>query len=679
MKRFVSFAGSFWSIVLLGVVGLAVDGVAESSVRAQVDAAVAAVKPALVRIHVVETYYSEGREMKYEASGSGAVITPEGHVITNHHVAGHAMQIKCTFSDKEEVSAELVAGDPLTDIAIIKLKNEDGRKFPTVAFGDSAAVRVGDVVLSMGSPRALSQSVTQGIVSNTEMILPNWLNRFGGLQQDGEDVGGLVRWIAHDAEIHGGNSGGPLVNLEGKIIGINEIKMGLAGAIPGNLAKSVAETIIAEGKVDRAWLGVEVQPRLKGSDLKTGALVGGVLKGAPADVGGIQSGDVILKVGTSEVDVQFAEQLPDFNWIVSQLPIGEDVALVVLRDGKEETITVKTEVRVPREPKQHELKQWGITVRNISFMMAKELKRKNTDGVLITSVRPGGPAGDAKPVLNPLDIMVGVNSKSIKSVEDLIDFTEELTADTTEPLPVLLRFERKTGQYVTVVEVGIPELSNPGLQVKKAWLPVDTQVLTRDIARLMGDEALTGFRVTNVYKDSTAEKGGVAVGDLIFDVDGEKLTANASEHAEELEAIIRQYKVGDAVELGVLRDGETVKLAVELVRSPRKDREMKKYRNDIFEFTVRDMAFFDRANEQLEEKVQGVLVDDVKSGGWAALGSLGVGDLILDVDGVSTPDSAAMKSTMEAIEAARPEQVVLRVLRGVHTFFIELEPKWEQS
>ena len=650
---------------------------AAPTIREQVDAAVAKVKPALVRIHVVETYYHDGRELKYEASGSGAVITPEGHIITNHHVAGHAMQIKCTFSDKEEIDAELVAGDPLTDIAIIKLKNTDDRVFPIVGFGDSTKVRVGDLVLAMGSPRALSQSVTQGIVSNTEMIMPEWINRHGGLQQDGENVGGLVRWIAHDAEIHGGNSGGPLVNLEGDIIGINEIKMGLAGAIPGNLAKSVADAIIAEGKVRRAWLGIEVQPRLKSAEQKSGALVGGVLKGAPAEAAGIQSGDLLLKIGDTEIDVQFAEQLPDFNWIVSQLPIDEPIKVLLQRNGEEQTLTITAKEREPREPKQKELKQWGITARDISFMMAKELKRKDTNGAIITSVRPGGPAGDAKPELMPNDVIVGVNSKSIKSTADLEAFTQELTEGAESPVPVLLRFERKSGQYVTVVEVGIQALGDPGLEVKKAWLPLDTQVLTRDIARLMGDEEMKGFRVTKVYKGSTAEAGGVKVGDLILSVDDEPLTANASEHYDELSALIRQYKVGDTVALRILRDGAKETLNVELIRSPRKSREMKKYRNDIFEFTVRDVAFFDRAEEQVEEKVKGVLVDDVKSGGWAALGSLGVGDWILSIDGEATPDIQTLKSIMERVESDKPEQVVMRVLRGIHTFFIELEPQWE--
>src|SRR4030095_4155853 len=207
--------------------------------RTRVDSAIARVRPALVRIRVVSTEFSEGREIKQQSVGSGAIITKDGYIITNHHVAGHAARMFCTLWNREEVDDELIGPDAMTDISVIKLKPDSPREFQYVGFGDSTKMRVGDNVLAMGSPMALSQSVTLGIISNVEMIMPRF---FGGsrFRLDGEDVGSLVKWIGHDAPIYGGNSGGPLVNLDGDIIGINEISFGLGGAIPGNLAKSVA-------------------------------------------------------------------------------------------------------------------------------------------------------------------------------------------------------------------------------------------------------------------------------------------------------------------------------------------------------------------------------------------------------------------------------------------------------
>ncbi len=667
-------AAIFAAALIPGVHAYAEDAPAAAST---IEAAVAKVKPALVRIDVVDTYYAEGREQKQDASGSGVVISTEGHIVTNHHVAGHAKLLKCTFDNKEEIEAELVGTDPMTDISVIKLKGVEGRKFPVVSFGDSDLVKVGDQVLAMGSPLALSQSVTLGIISNSQMTLPDWVTRGGGLEQDGEDVGSLVRWLGHDAEIHPGNSGGPLVNLSGEIIGINEIKLGLSGAIPGNLVRRVAETIIKSGSVERAWLGLSMQPRLKSDPSKQGALVGGAMKDGPAEKAGLKAGDLIIAVNDSPIDVQFDVQLPLFNAVVAALPVGQPAKLKILRDGKEQTLDVIAEKREPIERKQAELKQWGLTVRDLSLMMAKEMKRDSKDGVLITSVRPGGPAGDAKPDVKATDVIVSMNGKPVRNVAELRQFTDEITKDAKDPVSVLTGFERKNAQFVTVVKVGIKELEDPGLEVKKAWLPVETQVITRDIAQGLGQPDLTGFRVTKVYAGSTAEKAGVKVGDLILAVDNEKMTASQPEHYEELGALIRQYSAGTKAELTLRRGADQLKLPVELVRAPKLSREMKKYDDENFEFTVRDITFFDKSDESWKEEQRGVLVDTVRPGGWADLGHLASDDLLLNIDGKETVDVETTMKIMNDIVAAKPKTVVLKVLRGIHTMFIELEPRWE--
>lgn len=648
-----------------------------TSFKAAVEAAVAKVKPALVRINVVDTYYDEGREMKSSASGSGAVITPEGHVITNHHVAGHAKQLTCTFENKEEIEAELVGTDPMTDISIIKLKPAEPRVFATVPFADSEAVQVGDQVLAMGSPLALSQSVTLGIVSNTRMTMPEWIQRFGGLEQDGEDVGSLVRWLGHDAAIYPGNSGGPLVNLQGDIIGINEIELGLSGAIPGNLAKEVADALIQHGEVVRAWLGVSMQPRLKHAAGDRGILVGGVIKDSPADRAGILSGDLIVQVNDAPIDVRFSEQLPDFNRITAALPIGQPARVAIVRGGEEKVLEVTPEKREPIERKQTEIKQWGITARDLSPMVARNLKRDNTDGVLVTSVRPGGPSGEAKPDIKPRDILVSVNGKPVKNVAEFRAATEEITKDATEPVPVLTGYERKTGQFVTVIKVGVREMEDPGLEVKKAWLPVETQVITRDIAEGLKEPELTGFRVTRVYKGSTAEAAGVEVGDLILAVDDEKMTASQPEHYEELSALIRQFSVGSKAELTLRRGSDELKKSVELVRAPKLPREMKKYEDENFEFTVRDITFFDKSDERWKDEQRGVLVDNVRPGGWADLGQLATGDLLIEVDGQASNDVDNTSALLAKVAEGKPKSVVFKVLRGIQTLFVELEPKWD--
>src|SRR5208283_3807223 len=211
--------------------------------------AIARVYQSLVQIHVLTAYSEGGRERKFQASGSGVIISADGHVITNHHVVGKATSIRVILPTFEELEAKLVGTDPLADIAVIQLdlsKRPPGAPpLPVAHFGESSALRVGDTVLAMGCPLALSQSVTRGIVANTDVRIPR------ALELDGENVGSVVKWIGHDAQIFPGNSGGPLVNLDGEIVGINELGIGLAGAIPADLARVVAEQLIAKGHVDR--------------------------------------------------------------------------------------------------------------------------------------------------------------------------------------------------------------------------------------------------------------------------------------------------------------------------------------------------------------------------------------------------------------------------------------------
>jgi serine protease Do len=647
------------------------------AMRIQIDKANDKVRRALVRIRVVSTEFRDGREVKMQAVGSGVIITKDGYLVTNHHVAGHAARMFCTLWNREEIEAELIGTDPLTDISVLKLKPEKPREFSPASFGDSSALRVGDPVLAMGSPMALSQSVTLGIISNTEMVLPRFWGEAGRFQLDGEDVGALVRWIGHDAAIYGGNSGGPLCNLRGEIVGINEISYGLSGAIPGNLVKSVAQELMAKGKIQRSWLGLDPQPLFKKWQGDKGLLVGGVWDDSPAAKAGLKAGDLLLSLDGKPVNVHFDEQMPDFMALATGLPLGRPVPAIVERDGKEMDVSMIPVERGEIYPKQQESKQWGMTVRNFSFLLAKEMKRPSMDGVLVTSVRPGGPAGEAKPALERGDVLVEVNGRPVKSVEDLIEQTRGFSEGQTEPVPVIATFERRALRYLAVVRVGVEEEKDPGLEVTKAWLPVEERVISREIAQQLGKPNLKGFYITRVYTDSTADKAGLKSGDFITALDGEKLTASGPEHQDELESLIRQYDVGKTVDLSVLRDMKEMKIPVELERSPRLRREMKKYRNDEFEFTARNVSFFDTAEEQWDKAQRGAYVDEVKPGSWAELANLYAGDLIVEVDGQTVGNVDDLRQAMDKVAASKRPTVVMKVLRGIHSVYLEFEPNWK--
>lgn len=659
--------------------GLAEAQEMQDVLRSKVDVAVAKVKPALVRIHVVWTTYGEGREIKYQATGSGVIIREDGYIITNHHVAGHATRLFCTLSTKEEIEAELIGTDALTDIAVIRLKSDGRRRFPIARFGDSSTVEVGDHVLAMGSPMSLSQSVTLGIVSNSEMVMPSMMGRFGRLTLDGEDVGALVRWIGHDAQIYGGNSGGPLCNLQGKIIGINEISIGLGGAIPGNLAERIADQLILHGRISRSWIGFSVQPQLKSATVRKGVLVSSVIDGSPAADAGFEPGDILVRLGDHIVDVRFAEQIPPLNGVIAALPIGEPVEVEVLRKGESKTLTLKPIERQKAIPQQHELKAWGITARNLSFVNAKELKRENTDGVLVSTVRPGGAIADAKPDPTPNDVLVEVNGEAVKDIDGLRAITKKLTKGKTKPVAALVKFERKGNEYLTVVKVGLRKSPPPGREVQKAWLPVNTQVITRELAKQLGDEKLKGFRITQVFEGTTADEAGLEVGDLIYAVDGQPLEASAPEDFEELETLIRQYKIGTTAEFNIKRNGKKQTVAIELSRTPRVRREMKEYEDLYFEFNARDITFMDRVDGKIEEDAGGVMVDDVKSGGWARLGGLYVNDLILSVNDQPVANIDELSAVMKSIAKKKSPFVIIKIRRGIYTAFLELEPKWDDA
>ena len=663
-------------VLLMPLAGRAIAEDAVDPQRAAIDEAVARVKPSLVRIQVVATQYYQGREVKFEESGSGVIITKEGDVITNHHVAGHATRIVVILPSNEEVPAELVGTDALADISVVRLKPEIKREFTPVEFGNSDLMRVGDSVLAMGSPLAMSQSVTLGIVSNTKMVMPQAFASSSHFTLDGEDVGSLVRWIGHDADIYPGNSGGPLVNLKGQVIGINEISFGLSGAIPGNLAQAVAHQLMEKGKVSRSWLGIEIQPLLKEDKVDRGALIGGVVEDSPAAKAGMESGDILVKVAGKDVLVRYAEEIPLLNQMIAGLPVGEEFEAVVLRDGKEKTLKVRTTEREPSQPETFELKQWGITARDISAMVEREMKLKSRNGVLVTSLRPGGAGTDAKPQLEGGDVLVEINGAPVRNVAEMQLITEKITVGKTKPVPTRLGFLRGTEQLLTVVKVGLQELEDPGLEAQKAWLPIAAQAITHDLAEQLGSPGLNGVRVTQVYTNSTAETAGLRVGDLILALDGEAITASQPGDEEILNTMVRQYKIGATAVLTVMRGADKFSVPVELVRSPKLEREMKKYQDDNFEFTVRDMTFFDKVHEEWPQAQPGALVTDVKDGGWAAIGRLNTGDIITEIDGEPVTDVMSLKEKMKHVAAEKRKMIVLRVARGIHTVFLELEPNW---
>lgn len=637
------------------------------------------VLPALVRIEVLTEDGRDGRMIKQRAFGSGTIISPEGYVLTNHHVAGRGTRFRCTLANREEIPAQLVGTDALSDLAIIRLelsaRREPTAEVPVAQFGDSSQLRVGDAVYALGSPAALSQSVTLGIVANVEMIAPKGMG--GGLLLDGENVGELVRWIGHDAVIYGGNSGGPLVNSEGLIIGVNEVGIGsLGGAIPGNLAKEVAEQLIAHGTVERGWIGVEVQTLLRSTPDKRGALVSSVFAGSPAERAGIQPGDYLMEwEGTPIADCRASEDIPLFNALVLSAKPGSKVKVSGERADEPCHWELSIEARMPMIGFEREFDTWGLTARPVTVMTAVELKRSNTHGVQVHTLRPGGPAAEAKPPLAAYDVITSLDGKPMQSMEDFEAFNASLeSADKARS--VLVAFERGiTGeQLLTIVRVGKePAAQNP-LTADRGWLGADVQVLGRDLADALGLVGKTGVRITRIGADSPAAAAGLQPGDILLKLDGKILPVRRPEDVSLFRETIAARAPGTSITFDLMRQGSSQSVTVTLGTRPQEEDDAEEWQDEYFEFTARDLTTSVKDAEKLPMDLQAARVVEVVPNGWASLAGLRRGDLILEINGQPIAGAKSLQQKLEELKEKNVSRAVFTIQRGVRSLFLELEP-----
>jgi serine protease Do len=366
------------------------------------------------------------QDMIRQGLGSGVIVNPEGYVLTNHHVISDADEINVLIDD-ESYPAEVVGSDSKTDIAVIKI---DVENLPTVKFGDSDELQVGEWVLAIGSPIAqiLENTVTAGIVSAKGRSRLN----IGGGEIAYQD------FIQTDAAINPGNSGGALVNLRGELIGINtaivgQANIGIGFAIPINLAKWVMDQLISEGKVTRGWLGVRIQSLNSamaesfGLDKPTGALVIEVTDDGPAEKAGVQVSDIILEVNGDEI-----ESSDELARVIASYKPGTRVEILLLRKNKTKTITVKLD-RFPDEEGEDKegadssaATKIGIHVQNITDEMARRLDLEDREGVIISEVERRSVA--AKEGLRKGDIILEVNQQPVQSAREfrqIVKATEE--------------------------------------------------------------------------------------------------------------------------------------------------------------------------------------------------------------------------------------------------------------
>jgi serine protease Do len=393
------------------------------------------------------------REPESQAVGSGFLISSDGYLITNAHVVEGADEVKVNMADRREFKAKVIGADKRTDIALLKI---EGKDFPRVAVGDPEKLKVGEWVVAIGKPFGLENTMTAGIVSAKGRDLP---------QEN------LVPFLQTDVAINPGNSGGPLFNLKGEVVGVNSLifsrsggYMGLAFAIPIDVAMSTATQLKEKGKVTRGRIGVQIQEVTKelaeafGLQKAGGALVNNVEKGGPADKAGVEADDVIVKVDNR--DVRSSTELPR---IITTIRPGTKITLGVWRKGQMKDLTVVVAEmpddtvasaqprRTPPQKERAKPNRMGLSLTDLTDEQKKELDVKN--GVLIEDIAPGVRAGN----IQPGDVIVAIINRGTTTEAKSAEQVNSLLSKVEKGASVALKLRRGEQQFIASIRPNAAE------------------------------------------------------------------------------------------------------------------------------------------------------------------------------------------------------------------------------
>lgn len=378
--------------------------------------------------------------------GSGFIISADGYVVTNYHVIKEADEITVTLAEGQEYEAELKGSDRKTDLALLKINSK--KELPFVNWGDDGDSRVGDWVLAIGNPFGLGGTATTGIISAR-----------------GRDIqsGPYDDYIQVDAAINRGNSGGPLFNLNGQVIGINTAiyspnggSVGIGFSIPSSMAQKVIQQLKETGQVERGWIGVQIQELndelAEGFNRKNnhGALVSSIVPDTPASKGGIQAGDIILSFDGEKI-----KEMRDLPKLVAQTEVGKKVDVAVWRDGKMQTLALTIE-RFPEdeqiasaaEPSESKIdNDLGAELKVLDESLRNQYGvDESTEGVIVVDVNPGGLA--AENGVRPGDVLIRIGSKSISKTSDVMAAVKQAKKDNKQKLVFLIQ-RKNNNRFIT--------------------------------------------------------------------------------------------------------------------------------------------------------------------------------------------------------------------------------------
>ena len=410
--------------------------------RAVVSEAKAAVAPSVVFIRVIYNNTESGRNRQGVASGSGVIVSKDGEVLTNHHVIDKTSEIRCQLADGRSFSAKVVGKDKDLDIALLKLDMPEGTDVPVAAISPRP-LNVGEVVLAMGAPWGLARSVSMGIVSCNDRFL--------------EDCGDYTLWYQTDAAISPGNSGGPLVDTEGFVVGLNA-RGNIFGAqgftIPSATILEILPDLRKYGEAHWAWFGFKLQPledfkRNIRFDANEGALVADVEQGSPAEKAGLKPNDLLVSVDGEKVTARFWEDIPAIERKLGRKEFEKPCALSIVRGGKSVEVVVAPTEKGKVEGEEFACGRWGLTAKEINRFYNPDLTFFAPEGgVYVSGIAWDGNAETCG--FREKDILVSIGGTSVKTVADVKAVYEDSLAKLSERtrLPIVIS---RNGRRTTLV------------------------------------------------------------------------------------------------------------------------------------------------------------------------------------------------------------------------------------
>ncbi len=394
------------------------------------------VYPALVFVKPVQEDLSEGESRRVEVLGSGVIFRADGYVVTNHHVAEKAKEIRCVLGDRRQVAAKVVGKDKATDLAVLKLDLPAGETLPYAELGTSDGLEEGQFVMALGSPYGFERSISLGIISNARRNL------------DGND-GQYNNWIQTDAAINPGNSGGPLVNTQGQVIGINTLGIrganNLGFAIPVNVVKHVIAKLVKDGRYARVRHGLTLRALVDYTQDTVfpgdhGVMVDDVAAESPAEAAGLLKGDRILSVAGAPTDGKYLEDLPGLRLRLVDLAPGAPLEVKIERGAETLTKTLTPEADDVGNEDGLECDRWDATFQRISKEEVPALAFYKTRGVYVLGVSDPGNADDAG--LGTEDILVKVDGQEVKDLPGLKALYEKILGENRPKKRVLFEVLR---------------------------------------------------------------------------------------------------------------------------------------------------------------------------------------------------------------------------------------------